>query len=357
MPGDVLIYHSRDKMVPAQRLTEAVRALGYAAHLVEAEGAERMPIARPGDAGAVLVLWSKGAMASAALQAAAEEARRRCTLIEASADGIMPVAALDAPGAALISGWRGEPFHPGWQRIAGELRQICGAPSAAPPPAAAKAAAMSSPAASATPPAKAAGGAARYAARSPAMVLAGLLVLLFAGMGAAAWIGRETPQRPAVAAPVPAPAQQQQPQQPQQPQLPQEPQEAQQHVSGDELQPVAGAGEVFAAPPPPAYEAPRAPARPSRAAEAARPAAKAAASKARPRPAARSAPFDLAAWCAGQGHSADRCRDLRREARRERRAQGERPVRYRNARNMRRFCDGAGRRTPQCRTFVRNTAG
>lgn len=315
--ADVVILHARDKDVAAARLEESVAAAGYAVERL-ADGpisAER--VARTA---ALIVLWSKGAMASAEIQAAANRARSAGTLIEATADGIMPVPALDQPGAALISGWRGEPFHPGWQRIAAELKQICGTRRAQAPAPALAAAAV---------PAAATAGTHTRARRMLPLALA---AILFAGLGAAAWFGTSSaPEQPMVATPAPAPT---------------APEEPVQFASAEELQP---APEEEAVAPPPAVPLQASPAP----APSARPVPRAAPARTRPRPTPPAA--NMRAYCAAAGRSADQCRNYRREDRRARRAEGERPVRYRNARNMRRFCAAAGRGTPQCRTFLRNT--
>jgi hypothetical protein len=315
MPDPVLILHARDKSVPALRLAEGAEGLGYRAARAEAEDLDAAPAERIRAARAAIVLWSKGAMASPVIVEAAEEARRQGKLIEASADGIMPVAALDQPDAALISGWRGEPFHPGWQRIAGELRRLCGAPAPAAAPVTARtpAAAAAEPS-TATAPAAAAPAAARPK-RAPALLMLGLALLLFAGLGTAAWMnGSSAPEVAAVATSVPAPA---------------EAEEAPVSIEGDELLPVPEDAAILP-PPPPAPVA----AEPARAAPAASPA---------PRPAA-----------AAKARRAAPAREVDRPVRTAARsAEPSRPIRYRNAKNMRRFCARSGRNTPQCRTFLR----
>lgn len=320
---DVVILHARDKDVAAARLEESVAAAGYAVDRVADGG---LPPERIAAASALIVLWSKGAMASAEVQEAASRARGAGKLIEATADGIMPVPALDQPGAALISGWRGEPFHPGWQRIAAELKQVCGARRAKAPASAAPSAAVA--AASAAP---------RPGTGSKKMLPLALALLLFAGLGAAAWFGASSSPEPATVASPAAPT------------VPAQDAPVE-YASAEELQPAREDDAVALAPAPPPAAAAQATPRP---APAARPAARAAPARTRPRPSPPAA--NMRAYCAAAGRSADQCRDYRREAGRADSAGGDRPVRYRNARNMRRFCAAAGRNTPQCRTFRRNT--
>lgn len=177
---DVAILFSADKKSAATRIRDGLAGEGYAVDLVEGGG--------PASAKALIVLWSRSAMGSEAVQAATSEARRQGKLIEVSSDGIMPIGESSEIRTILISGWRGEPFHPGWQRIASEVRRLCGAPGAKPAPA-------------------------RTAASAPAprrgALLAGALVLVLALVGVSLWaIGSQSPEpRPVTtAAPQPPPA-------------------------------------------------------------------------------------------------------------------------------------------------------
>jgi len=180
---DVAIVFSADKKSAATRIRDGLASEGYSVDLVEGGG--------PASARALIVLWSRSAMESEAVQAAVSEARRQGRLIEASSDGIMPIGEGSESRTILISGWRGEPFHPGWQRISAEVRRLCGAPGAKPAPA------------------KSAASAPATAARAPAprrgALLAGALVLVLALVGAALWvIGSRSPEpSPVTASAVP----------------------------------------------------------------------------------------------------------------------------------------------------------
>jgi hypothetical protein len=181
---DVAIVFSADKKGAAERIRDGLAGEGYAVELAEGGG--------PAPAKAVIVLWSRSAMDSPAIQAAASEASKQSRLVEVSSDGIMPIRDRDDNRVVLLSGWRGEPFHPGWQRISAEVRRLCGAPRARPP-------------APARAPAPAAA-AARASVPKRGALLAGLVVLVLALAGAGLWmLGREAPQPPPPAAVAEAP--------------------------------------------------------------------------------------------------------------------------------------------------------
>jgi type IV secretory pathway VirB10-like protein len=141
----------------------------------------------------------------------------------------------------------------------------------------------------------------------------GVVAALFAAVGAAAWMsGSETPET-AVEAPPAAPA---------------------------------AAAETVPAPAPAA----EVPAEPAPAPLAAEPAsAGVSLPQPSPRASARVAPRPRPALSRTSASRSERARTAA--------AESPRPVRYRNARNMRLFCERAGRGTPQCRSFLRNRQG
>ena len=355
---DAVLLYSPDKAAAALRLEEAIRNSGYGIN-ARAAGQDGLE-GEGGVAKAVIVIWSRASMALAPVQAAAEAARRSGRLIEVSVDGIMPVR-VDDSGIVLLSGWRGEPFHPGWQRIKAALDRLCGAPSpaaagaprkapapaAAPPPAASGAADPAPPQAAARAPvASAPREPARQRSRWLVPALAGSALLAAAAGGATWWgSGSPAPQPEAVAPAAPVQAE-----------------------PGATRPP---AQEPMPTTAPPMAEA--APDTPDSAGEAAekKPSAAASKSKAAEIPAAtvsgRYSPKNskiMRQFCERSGRSTAQCRAFRRAqaagdgaAGESRRRPAEQRVRYRNAENMRLFCDRAGKGTRECRVFLRNTRG
>jgi hypothetical protein len=301
--ADVLIVHAKEKQTVAHRLRDAIAGGGYG---VEAIGAESPYLKEQVASAAVVVLvWSKVTMASDAAGAAGAEARRAGKLVEVSPDGLMPVSATEEGRAVLISGWRGEPFHPGWQKVAAAIERICGRRKSPVPVArqpAATAARSAAPAAGAAAPARA-------PIRAPVRfgAVAGVAAALFAAVGAAAWMSGSSAPEAAVETAQAAPA------------------------AAEALPPPEPAPADFAEPA--SVAEPPAPTQVSAAEPAPRPPARIAP---RPRPAV------------------SRSAALRPGETRTSVAVPERPLRYRHARTMRLFCERAGRGTPQCRTFMRN---
>jgi adenylate cyclase len=129
MPHVALIYCD-EKKGAAARLREAIVAAGYSVGTDGTHAADAAAQGAVGDklaaAAAILVIWSRAAMESELVATIAEEARREGKLIEVSTDGIMPAESARTGRTALLSGWRGEPYHPGWRAIADRLRQLCG---------------------------------------------------------------------------------------------------------------------------------------------------------------------------------------------------------------------------------------
>jgi hypothetical protein len=344
-----VVFYAGEKETAARRLHDALAAAGYPASLIRlgSGGLEGMATSE-----AAIVIWSKALMDSVPAVALLDAARQRGTLIEASADGIAPIPSLDANRVALLSGWRGEPHHPGWQRIVAELKALGASPAGAAPRArSAPSAAGASPAAAARAP--------RAPLRATMAAALGAVLLLVMGVAAAAWIGRSGPPlepQGAIASAAPLPA---------------EP-DTIDHVPPASDAPVEEPVQCAAALPlpdpvsetasPAAEPAQRPVAAPVRSGAARTAEARAEA----PRRVAASpdrSVRNMRLFCERSGRSTPQCRRFRRSAavasavpapsRREARA----PVRYRNSGTMRRFCDGAGRGTAECRLFQSRTAG
>lgn len=295
--AEILVLHLAEKKAAAGRLAEALAAAGYAAAPREvAQPQEIAELAHAADPASLLV-WSRGAVSSAVQDGWLGRVRTAPGLVEVSFDGITPPYA-DESRVVLLSGWRGEPFHPGWQKVLERLKRMPLTQQAPAPVAQPRV--ESRPAAAAKPEAKPAGEA-RPSSRKPAIVL-GALLLVGAAAGTATWMssgGGEArdPIRPEEVAPRPAPARP--------------------VAAPPASAPVAAVPAPVAAPAPEEADEQRAE-RPAR--------KKAAASaKANSRQAARADDGPVKRY--SRRHSA----------------------------TMRKFCEGNGRSTPQCRTFLRST--
>ncbi|HYW15760.1 MAG TPA: hypothetical protein VE891_06365 [Allosphingosinicella sp.] len=320
--ADVAIIHAADKGTAAARLADAIAAAGFAVDPVEvADPAALADLTEGCAADARILIWSRALVSHALHSGELNRIRQLSGLIEVSADGITPPSRGDDSRVVSISGWRGQPYHPGWQRIHVELKRLCGTrkavPGAVPAPV---------PARDAKPkragPADPGGGGPQ---RTRRLMLGGgaAVLLLAAAVGAASWVGREAPD----AAPRQSLAEPSRP-------------------AGTAEDPRSGLG----APPPsaaPSATVPKVgdPTAPVPAASSAPP-PETAAAKARPE-ASRAVP-------------AVRPQPRRPAARPEPRpSPGPAPVKKysrKNSKVMREFCQRSGRSTPQCRTFLRSQA-
>jgi hypothetical protein len=193
--ADVAIIHAADKGAAAARLAEAIAAAGFAVGAVEVDDPERLADSVEAcEAAARILIWSRPLVSHTLHSGDLPRIRQLSGLIEVSADGITPPSGGDETRIVSISGWRGQPFHPGWQRVHQELKRLCGArrpaAEAAPPPAAAKKApsqrnAPAPPNEGARP-------------RSPRLMLGGgaAVLLVAAAVGATSWIGQDRPSSP-----------------------------------------------------------------------------------------------------------------------------------------------------------------
>ena len=329
--AEVLITASSDKQVAARRLEEAIGRAGYGVTCRGMPESTAAASAAIGEAKAAIFIWSKSFLDSDLIHQTVAEARRQGKLIEVSADGIMPVRRADEP-VALISGWRGEPFHPGWRMIAAELKRICGTRrSAAPEAAPAPGRGVAVPAA-------------ETVGRGRKLAIGTGALLVIAG-AAAAWIGIDT---------VSAPPRQK---------------------AAEAAAPPAPLAVPPAAPPPPVEFAEAPPTPPAAAAPEQEPKprepaggkqAENEAQPRQPRPAAYRYAQNMRLFCERSGRSTRQCREFRRRAglppapavvARDEQLEATPPRRYGNARNMRLFCERAGRRTAECRAFRRSRQG
>lgn len=323
--ADVLIIYSGDKQVAAGRLKDAVGSAGYSVALERVSEPQHLTeiLEEAQSAPAALLIWSRPLVSAALDQPVLTKVRRQKNVIEVSADGLTPSLEGDDSRVALISGWRGQPFHPGWQRILSEIERRCGAPAAASPasstrptravpPPVVKSVAPVEPAPAATD----AGLAPKKRRFTPVAVAA--LGFLALAAGAATWVGTEgfgnRPPKPEAATAPPALT----------------------RSTASATVPPAPRGA-----PPPEIAAPAPTAAETKLVE-----PKVATLDASAVPPAE--PIKQAATGSAQKTSASKAKSSR-----QKRPPAKRYSR-RNSETMRLFCERSGRGTPQCRTYQRS---
>lgn len=295
--GDVILCYASEDAAVAGRLAAAVAAQGYSLWSeadLASDGSGGDVTDRISPTKAAIVLWSQAAAASEWVRAEANFARGQSKLIQTSADGRPPPMPFRSADVISIADWRGDAAHPGWRRISAGLEALCGPPSSAKAVAAAPIGPRAS-ASSATP---------RAERRRIGWLVAGLTLALLVAIAITTFIwmrglapvadqDRAPPvtasQVPAAPAPVPESEADAAPAD-----LPSEQLLASEAPAGGAEPPTTGPGPPAAAAPPPTKSEATPPPRP-----------------AGPR--------------------------ISRE----------------NSRNMRLFCQRAGRGTPQCRAFAR----
>jgi adenylate cyclase len=140
--SDIFISYARSTASQAQRVAEALRALGYGvwrddelpAHRAYAEVIEeRLKAAK-----AVVVIWSAEAVKSEWVRAEADAARGTRTLVQLSIDGAVPPMPFNQIQCADMKGWAGEVDAPGWRKVVSSIAELLkggggpAGPSAAP---------------------------------------------------------------------------------------------------------------------------------------------------------------------------------------------------------------------------------
>ena len=307
---DVRLLYPLEKTEAAARLADAIAAAGYR---VEREGladTRTLPdlAAEAGKASVLLLIWSRGLVSAAMAGTALASARRLPNLVEVSADGIEPAGAEASP-VILLSGWRGQPYHQGWQRILEEIKRNCGskpAPEKSPRPVSSR-------------PSGAGREGALAAKRAPIRAAVAAGALIAATLGAGALYERSARDR---------------------------------GPGGERREEVAA---VVAPPRPAAADLAAASALPAPVAPALRAPSDAAPPVAGPAPAMPRASVQTATR---ERTAASRPPAAQRRSARERvaAASGGEVKRYsrKHSRTMRLFCQRSGRSTPQCRTFARS---
>jgi len=135
--SDVFISYARSNASQAQRVAEALRALGYGvwrddelpAHRGYAEVIEeRLKAAK-----AVVVIWSAEAVKSEWVQSEADHARMDHKLVQLSIDGSPLPMPFDRIQCADMHGWTGRADFPGWRKVVESVSDLVGASPASRP--------------------------------------------------------------------------------------------------------------------------------------------------------------------------------------------------------------------------------
>ena len=126
----VFLSYARPDAAKAKRIASGLEAAGY-----EVWWDEQLPTHRTfyevieerlRTAQAVVVLWSKAAVASQWVRAEADLARTLGKLVQASADNELPPIPFNQFQCAHLKGWAGKPDHPEWMKVLDGVRAVSG---------------------------------------------------------------------------------------------------------------------------------------------------------------------------------------------------------------------------------------
>ena len=128
--ADVFVSYARSDEPHAERVADALRALGYAvwrddqlpAHRAYADVIEE----RLKSAKAVVVLWSSEAAKSQWVRAEADAARSSGTLVQALLDDNIPPLPFNQIQCADLKGWGGETDSAGWKKLVSSVTALAG---------------------------------------------------------------------------------------------------------------------------------------------------------------------------------------------------------------------------------------
>jgi adenylate cyclase len=131
--SDVFISYARSTAAQANRVAEALRALGYGVwrddelppHRAYADVIEE----RLAAAKAVLVLWSAEAVRSEWVQSEADRARADRKLVQLNLDGARLPMPFDRIQCADLGGWDGDTAAPAWRKVVDSIAALAGAAS------------------------------------------------------------------------------------------------------------------------------------------------------------------------------------------------------------------------------------
>jgi len=140
--SDVFVSYSRSDEPQAERVANALHALGYQvwrddqlpAHRAYSDVIEeRLKSAR-----AVVVLWSAEAAKSQWVRAEADVARSSGTLVQAILDATIPPMPFNQIQCADLASWNGARDSPGWKKLVASVSELAGAVATTSPPARAR---------------------------------------------------------------------------------------------------------------------------------------------------------------------------------------------------------------------------
>jgi adenylate cyclase len=134
--SDIFISYARSTEPEAERIAQALRALGHKvwrdddlpAHRAYAEVIEE----RLRAAKAVLVVWSQDAAKSQWVRAEANVAREAGTLVQLRIDAAMPPLPFNEIQCADLAAWNGETDAPGWLKVLSSVEDLVGGRGPAP---------------------------------------------------------------------------------------------------------------------------------------------------------------------------------------------------------------------------------
>jgi TolB-like protein len=128
--SQVFISYARSTADRAQKITEALRGLGYQVWIDDELPAHRSYTEvlkeRLDAAKAVVVVWSAEAVKSEWVQSEADHARLAHKLVQLTVDGSAPPMPFDRIQCADLVGWKGDPAAAGWQKVVESVDALVG---------------------------------------------------------------------------------------------------------------------------------------------------------------------------------------------------------------------------------------
>ena len=126
----VFVSYARPNEPQAQRVAEALRAVGYEvwrddelpAHRAYADVIEE----RLRSANAVIVLWTAEAIKSEWVRAEADAARAARMLVQVTMDGSLPPMPFNQVQCASLEDWDGSEEAPGWRKLIASVAALAG---------------------------------------------------------------------------------------------------------------------------------------------------------------------------------------------------------------------------------------
>jgi adenylate cyclase len=127
---DIFISYARSTVREAERIAEALQALGYGVWRDDALPAHRaysdVIEERLKAAKAVVVIWSADAAASEWVRSEANRAREDRKLVQLSLDGAPLPMPFDQIQCADLAGWAGDADAPGWRTVVASIADLVG---------------------------------------------------------------------------------------------------------------------------------------------------------------------------------------------------------------------------------------